>query len=72
MLYEGQLHIGMEMPLSSVEVVYQDILDTIVDPDPSSSLMEEENLILEPIWVAQSSCSCCFLDDTLPLYEDIL
>jgi hypothetical protein len=34
-------HIGIVMPLSSTEVVYQDILEAIVDPDPSSSLMEE-------------------------------
>jgi hypothetical protein len=39
MSYEGQSHIGMEMPLSTTKVVYQAILDATVDPDPSSSWM---------------------------------
>jgi hypothetical protein len=37
MSYEVLSHIGMEMPLSTTEVVYQSILDTTADPDPSSS-----------------------------------
>jgi hypothetical protein len=36
MLYEGHSHIGMEIPVSVVEVVYRDILKAIADPDPSS------------------------------------
>jgi hypothetical protein len=32
MSYEGQFHIGMEMPLSAIEVVYQSILGATTDP----------------------------------------
>jgi hypothetical protein len=52
--------------------VYQDIQEAIVDPDPSSSWTNEVDLVLEPIWVIQSSCSHDFLDDTLPSDEAIL
>jgi hypothetical protein len=37
MSYEVHSHIGMEMPLSAVEVVYQAIVEVVVDLDPSSS-----------------------------------
>jgi hypothetical protein len=33
----------MEMPLSAVEIVYQVLLDSIVDPDVISSQMDEED-----------------------------
>jgi hypothetical protein len=70
--YEGQSHIGMEIPLSTVEVVYQSIFEAIADPDPSSSWNDEVDPILELVWAAQSSCSHDFLNDTLPLDETIL
>jgi hypothetical protein len=69
---KGQSHIGMEIPLSLTEVPYQDILNTIVDPDPFSLQMDEEYLILDPVWVTQSSCSHELLNDTLPSKEAIL
>jgi hypothetical protein len=72
MSYEGHSHIGMEMSLSIVEIVYQAIQEATVDPDPSSSWMEEVDPVLEPIWVAHSSSSHEFLDDTLPSDEAIL
>jgi hypothetical protein len=37
MSYEGQSYIGMEMPPSVVEVVYQVVINTIVDLDHVSS-----------------------------------
>jgi hypothetical protein len=40
MSYEGQSHIGMEIPLLAVEVVYQSIIDAIADLDPSSSWID--------------------------------
>jgi hypothetical protein len=52
--------------------VYQAILDATADPDPSSSRTDEVDLVLEPIWATQSSCSHDFLDDTLPSDEAIL
>jgi hypothetical protein len=72
MLYEGQSHIGMAMPLSATEVVYQSILDAIVDLDPSSSRTDEVDPILELVWAIQSSCSHDCLSGTLPSYESIL
>ena len=38
--------IKMEMLLSAAEVAYQAILDPIVDPGPSSSQMEEGDLLI--------------------------
>jgi hypothetical protein len=69
---EGQSHIGMEMSLSVVEIVYQVVLDSNVDPDPVSSQTNEEDLVLWPIWDTSSSCAHDFLDDTLPLDKAIL
>jgi hypothetical protein len=69
---EGQSHIGMEMPLSVAEVAYQDMLNTIVDLDPISSQKDDEDLILEPVWATQSSCSHDCLNDSLPSDEAML
>jgi hypothetical protein len=46
MSYEGHSHIRMEIPLSTVEVVYQVILEATADVDPSSSWKDEVDLIL--------------------------
>jgi hypothetical protein len=62
----------METPLSVVEVVYQAIFNTIVEPNPFSSQTDKEDPILEPVWATQSSCSHDFLDSTLPSDESIL
>jgi hypothetical protein len=43
---EGQSHIGMEMPLSLVEIVYQVVLDSTIDPDLVSSERDEEDFVL--------------------------
>jgi hypothetical protein len=64
MSYEGYSHIGMEIPFLAAEVAYQDILNITVDRDPSSSRTSEVDLVLESIWVSQSSYSHDFLDDT--------
>jgi hypothetical protein len=42
MSYEGQSHIGMEMPLSVMGVAYQAFINSIADPDPVSSHTDEE------------------------------
>jgi hypothetical protein len=34
---EGQSHVGMAMPLSTAEIVYQVVLDSSIDPDPTTS-----------------------------------
>jgi hypothetical protein len=72
MSYEGESQIRMAMTLPSSKVVYQDILDAIADPNPSSSLTDEVDLVLEPIWAAHSYFSHDFLDDTLPSDEAML
>jgi hypothetical protein len=69
---EGQSHVGMAMPLSATEIVYQVVLDSFVDPDPITSPTDEEDPILRPIWATSLSCSHDFLDDNLPLDEAIL
>jgi hypothetical protein len=38
----------MAMPLSTTEIAYQVVLDSSVDPDPVTSQMDEEDLVLEP------------------------
>jgi hypothetical protein len=60
------------MPLSATKVVYQDILDATNDLDLSSSQTDKVDLVLDPIWASQSSCSHGFLDDILPSDESIL
>jgi hypothetical protein len=69
---EGQSHIGMEIPLSAVEVAYQVVINTSANLDPFSSWKDEEDPILETVWATQSSCSHDFLDDNLPSDEAIL
>jgi hypothetical protein len=48
--FEGQPHTRMSMPLSATEIAYQVVLDSSVDLDPDTSLMDEEDLVLEPVW----------------------
>jgi hypothetical protein len=69
---EGQLHVGMAMPLSAVEIVYQVVLDSSIDPDPVTSQTNEEDLVLRPVWATSLSCSHDFLDETSPSDEAIL
>jgi hypothetical protein len=69
---EGQLHAGMAMPLSTIEIAYQAILDSSADPDPVPSQTVEEDLVPRPVWATLLSCSRDFLDENLPLDEAIL
>jgi hypothetical protein len=69
---EGQLHVGMVMPLSIVEIAYQAILDSFIDPNPVTSQKDEDDPILRPVWATSLSCSHDFLDETLPSDEAIL
>jgi hypothetical protein len=72
MSYEGHSHIGIEIPLSAVENLYQTILEAIADLGSSSSWKDELDPILYPIWVIEYSCSHDFLENTLPLDKSIL
>jgi hypothetical protein len=69
---EGQLHAGMAMPLSTVEIVYQVVLDSSIDTDVVTSQTNEEDLVLRPVWATSLSCLHDFLDDTSPSEEAIL
>jgi len=69
---EGQSHAGMDMPLSAMEIAYQVVLDSFVDPDPVTLQTDGEDHVLRPVWATSLSCSHDFLDETLPSYESIL
>jgi hypothetical protein len=69
---EGQLHAGMDMPLSTSEIAYQSIINSSIDPNPGTSQIDEEDLVLRSIWATSLSCSQYFLDETLPSDEAIL
>jgi hypothetical protein len=69
---EGQLHVGMAMPLSIAEIAYQVVLDSFVDPDPVTSPMDEEDPFLRPVWATSLSCSHDCLDETLSSDEAII
>jgi hypothetical protein len=69
---EGQSHDGMAMPLSAIEIAYQAILDSSVDPDHVPLQTVEEDPTLRLVWATSLSCSRDFLDETLPSDEAIL
>jgi hypothetical protein len=62
----------MVMPLSAVDIVYQVVLDSSVDPNHVTSPIDEEDLVLMPMWATLLSCSHDFLNDNLPLDEAII
>jgi hypothetical protein len=69
---EGQSHIGMTIPLSTIEVSYWFVLNSTANPDLVSLQTDEEDPVLKPVWATQSYFSHDCLDDTLPLDESIL
>jgi hypothetical protein len=69
---EAQSHAGMAMPLSVVEIVYQDILDSFADLDPITLPTEKEDPILKPVWATLLSCPHDFLDENFPSDEAII
>jgi hypothetical protein len=72
MSFEGQSHIGMEIPLSVVGRTYQAIVESFVDSDPISLQTDKEDHVLKPVWASSSSFSHNFLDDTFTSVEVIL
>jgi hypothetical protein len=62
----------MAMPLSTTKIVYQDLLDSFVDPDHVTSSTDEEDLILRPMCTTSLSCSHDFLDEKFPSDEAII
>ena len=69
---EGQLHVGMAMPLLAAEIVYQVVLDSFVDLDLVPSLTDKEDHILRHVWATSLSCSHEFLDENFPSDEAII
>jgi hypothetical protein len=69
---EGQSHARMAMPLSTTEIVYQDVLDSSIDYDPVTSPTDEEDPFIKFFWATLLSCSHDFLDDTFPSNEAII
>ena len=45
----------MEMSLSTMDISHQFVIDLILDPSPSSSWTDEEDLFALPTWVFASS-----------------
>jgi hypothetical protein len=62
----------MAMPLSTMKIVYQVILDSYADLDPVTSSTDEEDPILRPVWATSLSCSHDFLDGNFPSDEAII
>jgi hypothetical protein len=60
---EGQPHTRMAMPLSTVEIAYQVVLDSSTDTNHVTSQTDEEDHVLEPVWATSSSYAHDFLDD---------
>jgi hypothetical protein len=69
---EGQLHVGMAMPLLAAKIAYQVVLDSSTDPDLVTSLTNEEDHVLRLMWATSLSCSHDFLDETFPSDEAII
>ena len=66
-------HHELEVPLLEMEVAYQAIIHTVVDPIPVPLTVSEEiEEAYIPAWVEKSLHSRDFLDMDLPLNEAIL
>jgi hypothetical protein len=62
----------MAMPLSTMNIAYQVVLDSSTDTDPVTSQTDKEDHVLKPVWATSSYCPCDCLDDTLPSDEAII
>jgi hypothetical protein len=69
---EGQLHVGMAMPLSAAKILHQVVLDSFVDPYPVPLPMDEEDPVLRLVLATSLSFSHDFLDGTLPSDKSII
>ena len=61
-----------DMPLPATMVAYQANLESVAEPSPSSSWMEEEDPYVLPTWAVQSSHAHDFLDSVFPSDEAII
>jgi hypothetical protein len=70
--YEGQLDVGMAMPLLETDILYQVVLDSSANPNSVTSPTNKEDLVLRPMWVTSLSCSHDLLYENLPLDKAII
>ena len=64
--------IGMDVPLPTTMIAYQDNLGCVVESSPSSLWMEEEDPYVLPAWAVQSSHTHDYLDSVFPSDEAII
>ena len=71
-LYEDAIPTRTRMSLSISKVAYQVALEPAIDPGPSSSWKEEEDIFALPAWEVSSSHSHDFPDDVFTSNKSIL
>ena len=64
--------IVMDVLLPATMVAYQDNIEWVVEPSPSSSRMEEEDPYVLPAWAVQSSHTHNYLDNVFPSNKAII
>ena len=64
--------VEIDVPLPAKMVAYQENIDHVVEPSPSSLWMEEEDPYVLPTWAVESSHSQDCLDDVFPSNEGII
>ena len=69
---EGQSHVGMAMPLSAIEIAYQDVLHSFLNLDLVTSSTDEEDPVIKPMWATTLSCSHDFLNENFLSDEAII
>ena len=61
--------IEMDVPLPAALIAYQENIDCVAEPTPSSSRTEEEDPYVLPAWAVKSSHAHDFLDSVFPSDE---
>ena len=64
--------IGMDVLFPTTMIAYQDKLECVAEPSPSSLRTEEEDPYVLPTWAVQSSHTHDFLDSVFPSDEAII
>ena len=64
--------IETDVPFPAAMIAYQENLDCVAEPRPSSSRTEEEDPYVLPAWVVESSHAHDFLDSVFPSVEAII
>ena len=59
--------VEMDVSFPTAMIAYQENLDCVADPSPSSSRMEEDDPYVLPTWEVESSHTHDFLDDVFSI-----